>query len=75
VLLSSEPLKQIQTFALKYELDAKEGITIASFDEESIFQFFPQGVGIPSAYLFDQAGNPLKEFKSAVKMSAIPKYL
>ena len=74
VMLSSEPLAAIRTFAADYGLDRRENITLLGIDPVAVTRLFG-AVSTPSVLIYNPQGRLVQYYRGETSTEAIAQHL
>jgi hypothetical protein len=73
-MVSSEFIKEIKSFSIKYRLNDEPNVTFTKINPEDVYNTFGS-VFIPHIFIYGKDRKLIKEFKGETKVEAILQYL
>jgi thioredoxin-related protein len=74
IFISTETLKDIRNFAVKYQLGNLSNVQVLKMNADDLYNYFGS-VSTPHIYIYNNERRLVKEFEGETKTSAILKYL
>ncbi len=74
LLVSSEPIKEIKTFSIKYNLSVQQNLTFVKINSGDVYNTFGS-VSSPHIFIYNEEHRLIKEFRGETKIENLLKYL